>query len=248
MTGTLGEVLYSGRSSAPVSEQEWVGLVRAVAAGDQVALHGLYERSHRLVFTSIVPISASREIAEELTLEVFHHVWRRAYRYDPRAGTVLGWLMNQARSRVLARLLSDEWKREDEARFADERRAPLQERLAQRIAQDTGEPAVLPGTHRWSEPEWEDVAPGISCKVLASDMGAHVVSMLVRLAPGAEYPPHTHAGVEELHLLEGELWIDDRKLHPGAYNRAEPGTSDRRVWSETGCICVLVTSTKDLLT
>ena len=245
---TLGDVLYSGRSSAPVSEQEWVGLVRAIAAGDQVALHALYERSHRLVFTSILPITASREIAEQLTLEVFHHVWRRAYRYDRRAGTVLGWLMNQARSRVLGRLLSDRWISEDEAEFEDERRATLQERLARRIAQDTGEPAVLPEKHPWSEPQWEDVAPGISCKVLASDMETHLVSMLVRLAPGGEYPPHTHAGVEELHLLEGELWIDERKLYPGSYNRAEPGTGDQRVWSETGCTCVLVTSTKDVLT
>jgi len=74
------------------------------------------------------------------------------------------------------------------------------------------------------------------------------VSMLVRLAPGGEYPPHTHAGTEELHLLDGELWIDDRKLYPGDYNCADPGTGDRRVWSETGCTCVLVTSTKDVLT
>jgi len=124
----------------------------------------------------------------------------------------------------------------------------LQERLAHRIAQDSGEPAGLPGKHRWSEPQWEDVAPGISCKLLASDLDKHVVSMLVRLAPGGEYPPHTHAGVEELHLLEGELWIDDRKLYPGDYNRADPGTGDRRVWSETGCTCVLVTSTRDVLT
>jgi len=28
--------------------------------------------------------------------------------------------------------------------------------------------------------------------------------MLVRLAPGAEYAPHRHAGAEELHLLGGE--------------------------------------------
>jgi hypothetical protein len=53
--------------------------------------------------------------------------------------------------------------------------------------------------------------------------------------------------VEELHLLDGELWIDERKLHAGDYNRAEPGTGDKRVWSETGCMCVLVTSTKDKL-
>jgi len=58
----------------------------------------------------------------------------------------------------------------------------------------------------------------------------------------------THAGLEELHLLEGELWIDERKLYPGDYNRAEPGTGDKRVWSETGCTCVLITSTKDVLT
>jgi anti-sigma factor ChrR (cupin superfamily) len=74
-----------------------------------------------------------------------------------------------------------------------------------------------------------------------------MVSMLVRLAPGAEYPPHVHAGVEELHLLDGELWIDERKLYPGDYQRAEPGTGDTRVWSETGCTCVLITSTRDLL-
>jgi len=240
---TLGDVLYAGMSSAPVPEREWLGLVRAIAAGDQVALHALYERSHRLVFTLVLQITSSQTIAEELTLEVFHDVWRRAYRYAPHHGTVLGWLMNQARSRVFARLCSGQWPTDVLLPAAS-----LEERLAHRIAQDTGEPAVLPGTHRWSEPEWEDVAPGISCKVLASDRGTHLVSMLVRLAPGAEYPPHTHAGVEELHLLEGELWIDDRKLHPGAYNRAEPGTSDRRGWSETGCICVLVTSAKDVLT
>ena len=83
--------------------------------------------------------------------------------------------------------------------------------------------------------------------MLANDEERHVVSMLVRLAPGGEYPPHAHAGVEELHLLDGELWIDDRKLYPGDYNRAEPGTGDQRVWSETGCTCVLITSTKDIL-
>jgi len=120
-------------------------------------------------------------------------------------------------------------------------------RLAQRIAAETGgKPAAAPA-RRWVEPEWKEVAPGISCKLLATDAERHRISMLVRLAPGTDYPPHRHAGVEELHLLNGELWIDDRKLYPGEYNRAEPGTSDARVWSETGCTCVLVTSTRDEL-
>jgi hypothetical protein len=123
----------------------------------------------------------------------------------------------------------------------------LQERLARRIAQENGGEPVPPPASQWSEPEWEEVAPGIFCKLLATDAERHRVSMLVRLLPNAEYPPHTHAGLEELHLLDGELWIDDRKLFPGDYNRAEAPTGDERVWSETGCTCVLITSTQDIL-
>jgi anti-sigma factor ChrR (cupin superfamily) len=123
----------------------------------------------------------------------------------------------------------------------------LQERLALRIAGETGKEPVMPPAPRWREPEWEQVAPGIECKLLATDAEKHRVSMLVRLAPGASYPPHTHAGIEELHLLDGELWIDDRKLFPGDYNYGAPGEGDERVWSETGCTCVLITSTQDIL-
>ncbi|HEX7843219.1 MAG TPA: cupin domain-containing protein [Kofleriaceae bacterium] len=126
--------------------------------------------------------------------------------------------------------------------------ASLWPRLAQRIEADgDGEASAVPEMHWIEEPGWKEVAPGISCKLLATDTATHRVSMLVRLAPGVAYPPHSHAGVEELHLLDGELWIDDRKLHPGDYNRGEPGTGDGRVWSETGCTCVLVTSFNDIL-
>lgn len=123
----------------------------------------------------------------------------------------------------------------------------LQERLTRRIAEETGKEPVLPPARQWSEPEWEQVASGIECKLLATDAERHRVSMLVRLAPGASYPAHTHAGTEELHLLDGELWIDERKLFPGDYNYGAPGAGDERVWSETGCTCLLVTSTNDVL-
>jgi anti-sigma factor ChrR (cupin superfamily) len=125
--------------------------------------------------------------------------------------------------------------------------ASLQERLARRIAAETGEKPVAPPARQRDESVWEEVAPGIFCKLMATDTERHRVSMLVRLAPGVDYPPHTHAGLEELWLLDGELWIDDRKLYPGDYNRAEAGSGDKRVWSETGCTCVLITSTQDIL-
>jgi anti-sigma factor ChrR (cupin superfamily) len=123
----------------------------------------------------------------------------------------------------------------------------LQMRLALRIAEETGKLPVQPRGQEWFEPEWKQVAAGIECKLLASDTERHRVSMLVRLAPGASYPPHTHEGVEELHLLDGELLIDERKLLSGDYNYGAPGDGDERVWSKTGCTCVLVTSTKDIL-
>jgi anti-sigma factor ChrR (cupin superfamily) len=122
----------------------------------------------------------------------------------------------------------------------------LWERLVERIGASEPQPASEDEPQR-SEPQWEEVAPGIHCKLLASNWAQDRVSMLVRLAPGVEYPPHTHAGTEELHLLHGELWIDSRKLYPGDYNRAEPGTADSRVWSETGCTCALITSPSDVL-
>src|SRR3954449_5034517 len=100
---TLGDVLYA-KSKPPVPEQEWATLVQSIAAGDQLALHALYERAHRVVFTLIMRITANRETAEELTIDVFHDVWQRASRYDAANGTVLGWIMNQARSRAIDRL------------------------------------------------------------------------------------------------------------------------------------------------
>ena len=123
----------------------------------------------------------------------------------------------------------------------------LQARLAFRIAEETGKAtraadgaAVVRagmGTGRARD----------RMQTARDRHGKDRVSMLVRLAPGASYPAHTHAGVEELHLLDGELWIDERKLFPGDYNYGAPGAGDERVWSETGCTCVLITSTKDVL-
>jgi RNA polymerase sigma-70 factor (ECF subfamily) len=103
-SGTLGDLLYANQSHAPTSEGFWIGMVRSIAAGDQMALHSLYEQTHRIVFTLIMRIINDRETAEELTLDVFHDVWRKASTYDPANGSVVGWVMNQARCRAIDRL------------------------------------------------------------------------------------------------------------------------------------------------
>ena len=90
--------------------------------------------------------------------------------------------------------------------------ASLWDRLAQRLAVERGGEPMVPAPPRRAEPDWKDVAPGIACKLLATDTPKSRVSMLVRLAPGTDYPPHRHAGVEELYMLHGELIVDHEKF------------------------------------
>jgi RNA polymerase sigma-70 factor, ECF subfamily len=97
-------VLYTDKSKDYIGEDEWVRLVRSVAAEDELALYDLYQRTHRLVFTLCVRVTRDRETAEDLTIDVLHQVWRRAALYNPADGTVLGWIMNLARSRALERV------------------------------------------------------------------------------------------------------------------------------------------------
>ena len=118
---TLDDVLNAKRAAPRVPEEHWVELVRSVAAGDQMALHTVYARLHRIVFTLIVRITSNRETAEELTLDVFHDIWRRASTYDPAGGPVVGWIMNQARSRAIDRLRYEQRKK----RVGDHTSGPL---------------------------------------------------------------------------------------------------------------------------
>ena len=109
--GTLGDLLYTDKTRAVVSEEAWVGLVHAIAAGDQRALLTLYEQAYRIVYTLSVRIVNDRQAAEEITLDVFHDVWRRAAKYDPDDGSVVGWIMNQTRSRAIDRLRFEQRKK-----------------------------------------------------------------------------------------------------------------------------------------
>lgn len=108
---TLGDVLYPDGASTSIAEHDWVRLIESIAAGDQEALRELYGRIHRPVFTLVVRICGQREMAEELTMDVFHDVWRRSAEYDPNGGSVVGWIMMQARSRAIDRLRFEQRKK-----------------------------------------------------------------------------------------------------------------------------------------
>jgi RNA polymerase sigma-70 factor (ECF subfamily) len=107
---TLADILFA-KPKPFADESEWVALVSSIAAHDKRALHALYQRTHRIVFTLILRITRNTQTAEELTVDVFHDVWRRASTYDAANGSVVGWVMNQARSRAIDRLRFEQRKK-----------------------------------------------------------------------------------------------------------------------------------------
>ena len=82
-----------------------------MGTGDQRALQALYERAHRIVYTLSLRITGNRETAEEVTLDVFHSIWRHASQYEPAGGSVVGWIMAQARSKAIDRLRFEQRKK-----------------------------------------------------------------------------------------------------------------------------------------
>jgi DNA-directed RNA polymerase specialized sigma24 family protein len=234
-----------------VPEADWVDIVYATGLGNEGSFFALFDRTNPLVFTLIFQMIQDRQLAEALTVEAFLDIWTRASTYKPEHGTVVAWIMNQARQRAAHRLrgsggsIRPKGVQTTVPDLAAMSRATWSS-LSKRI-ETQGRPILSRVSNGLADAQWREVAPGITCKILSTDEKEQRVSMLVRLAPGGEYPPHTHAGTEELHLLECDLWIDAKKLYPGDYNRASVGTADARVWSETGCMCVLITSTRDRL-
>lgn len=94
---------------------------------------------------------------------------------------------------------------------------------------------------------WQPIAPGLQWKPLFVDELRKHVTALVRMEPGARYPSHRHADVEQLFLLEGDLTVEGNVVRPGDYCRAEPGSVHGETTTESGCLFILSASREDEL-
>lgn len=113
-------------------------LMAGLAAGDLNALGALYDRYGSLVFSVGVRVLLDRQLAEDVTQEVFLRLWRRPWAYNPERGRFVSWLMSVSRNRAI-----------------DERR-----RLSRRaMAEETRDEALpeLPDTNRFMDPLTEAV-------------------------------------------------------------------------------------------
>jgi quercetin dioxygenase-like cupin family protein len=93
-----------------------------------------------------------------------------------------------------------------------------------------------------SEGVWQEMAPGVSAKVLFFDPVSRRATALVRMTPGSRYAPHRHAEAEELYVLEGGCFCGGRELKAGDYHRAEAETEHHDTSSDEGCLLLVISS------
>jgi RNA polymerase sigma-70 factor, ECF subfamily len=80
-------------------------LLLAAKAGKHAALGELYDRYNTLVFRLALKILANQQEAEDLTQEVFLHLWR-SNAYDAKRGSLGSFLTMLTRSRAIDRIRS----------------------------------------------------------------------------------------------------------------------------------------------
>ena len=75
--------------------------IAAVAAGDRVAMHRVYDATSARLFGICLAIAGSREGAEDALQETYAKVWRRASSFDRTRAGAMTWLALIARATAI---------------------------------------------------------------------------------------------------------------------------------------------------
>lgn len=136
---------------------------------------------------------------------------------------------------------------EDIATTMSAPRRSLKKRIMDAIAALENDEPEMPEqvTVRAGDGEWTVALPGVETKHLFRDPSSGRTTYMARLAPGARYPDHLHHGVEELMMLEGDLFIAGELIHGGDYHAALPQTTHHEVYSPSGCLCMVSSMMND---
>ncbi len=79
-------------------------LLQLIVSGDREAFAELYRRRQSNVYRFALHMSGAREVAEDITHEVFMVLMRKAGNYDEQRGSVNAFLLGIARNHLLRRL------------------------------------------------------------------------------------------------------------------------------------------------
>jgi len=71
---------------------------------------------------------------------------------------------------------------------------------------------------------WQDLGPGVRCKVLFRDDATGASTVLFNFAPGATTPLHMHTGLEHTFVIEGSLEDHDSVITAGNFAVRQAGS------------------------
>jgi anti-sigma factor ChrR (cupin superfamily) len=114
----------------------------------------------------------------------------------------------------------------------------VRRRLMARVNVGSGLTTLRSDEESWKATSFE----GIHVRRLFVDRERRTVSMLVKMAPGARYPRHRHAAVEECYVIEGDLHVSGSVLLAGDYQRADLDSVHGAQWTEKGCTAFIISS------
>jgi anti-sigma factor ChrR (cupin superfamily) len=122
-------------------------------------------------------------------------------------------------------------------------KAKVLERISQPMPAKPAAPRIPGFLFHGAQDEkgWKELPiRGAWIKLLSLDSDRGYAVLMGRLEAGVRYPPHTHAGGEELYIVTGDLHIGDRRLGPGDFHHADAGTSHGENYSVEGCTLIAV--------
>jgi len=225
-------------------------------AGDahESALVALSDATAALVFGLLLRIVGDRAAAEEVAGDVCLQVWRQAARFDRARGTALAWLLTVARSRAIDGLTSFSKSRTAAVGCArhshgwgrsSARRSSSRTSLASAMGRSLPDWAARADRQGYrfalaGDGDWRAVASGIFRRDLGEAPASGSRSYLIRMEPGARGGPHVHASAEHCLVLEDDLEVAGRRLRPGDFHLAAPGSVHEHNTIVGGCLVLIV--------
>jgi anti-sigma factor ChrR (cupin superfamily) len=99
---------------------------------------------------------------------------------------------------------------------------------------------------RRSQMTWQSTPfDGVSMARLYEDPVRGELASLVRMAPGAKYPPHNHACLEHCYVIEGDLVFEDHTLFAGDYSAGGADDDHTAATTTGGCLLFIVHNLRD---
>ncbi|MEO6759922.1 MAG: cupin domain-containing protein [Saprospiraceae bacterium] len=106
-----------------------------------------------------------------------------------------------------------------------------------------------PGVHvlRAGHGKWRETGyPGVTTKILHIEKETRMATTILRLEPGAKYPPHSHSTVEQCFVISGDVRLGSKlHIYAGDYEKAMAGTEHEFLVSDTGCELLIISCLDD---